>query len=92
MKRRDYNESGGVEQDRSAVGKLAERRSRQQEEEQEQRRREMATVEEGLSREDIEIICGGVVGIVVCGIGVWMAWKKRTRLMERFESVGNFLR
>ena len=78
-------------QDRSAVRKLAERRSRQQEE-QEQRRKEMSTVEEGLSREDIEIICGGVVGVVVCGIGVWMAWKKRTRLMERFESVGNFLR
>ena len=86
------NESGGVEQDRSAVGKLAERRIRQQEEEQEQRRKEMVTVEEGLSREDIEIICGGVVGVVVCGLGVWMAWKKRTRLMERFESVGNFLR
>jgi len=51
-------------------------------------------VEQGLTREDVEVLCVGVATVVAVGVAGWVAWRKRGSLLarfQRFQSIGGFL-
>ena len=48
-------------------------------------------VEQGLTREDVEVLCGGAAAVAAFGLAAWVAWKKRRQLAARFQSISGFL-
>ena len=78
----------GASQEGTAIGRLSANGTSAK---RARKRREVPVEEQGITREDMEIICVGVVGVIACGVGAWIGWRRRSALAARFQSISGFL-
>ena len=68
--------------EKSAVGKLAAKRKGRTS------AGASSTVEQGLTREDVEILGVGLAGLVLVGLGAFMLYRRRGSITKKIESIG----